>query len=327
MATHHHAYSLTEVNTGTNIDGQNTAVQGAFSPLQEGPPSILPYDIDPEHGLPHVTGESLCATLQRTAAGAMRAHVIDCRYPHEFDGGHVRGAVNIHDPAALQRYLCALLAEDADRAQFLLNQSRVVGSQIGSSQSNDAMNQGVADEGTVARSLMAHAQNSAFILYCDFSGERAPRMWRHVRNLDRRDHVMDYPSLSFPHMYVLRGGYAGFVSKAEQQGWCTGPHVRVDQPSFVELSRRCASVLRNGWHLARMSKGIGDIPVEDRADEGAIDDPTGGCFFGGGTTRMRSRVFDGEDAFDDDDVHGGGWRGRWEMRDEPVECFGDDMCE
>ena len=257
---------------GTNIDGQNTAVQGAFSPLQEGPPSILPYDIDPEHGLPHVTGESLCATLQRTAAGAMRAHVIDCRYPHEFDGGHVRGAVNIHDPAALQRYLCALLAEDADRAQFLLNQSRVVGSQIGSSQSN-AMNRGVADEGTVARSLMAHAQNSAFILYCDFSGERAPRMWRHVRNLDRRDHVMDYPSLSFPHMYVLRGGYAGFVSKAEQQGWCTGPHVRVDQPSFVELSRRCASVLRNGWHLARMSKGIGDIPVEDRADEGAIGRP------------------------------------------------------
>ena len=325
MATHHHAYSGTEVNTvGTNIDGQNTAVQGAFSPLQEGPPSILPYDIDPEHGLPHVSGESLCATLQRTAAGAMRAHVIDCRYPHEFDGGHVRGAVNIHDPAALQRYLCALLAEDADRAQFLLNQSRVVGSQIGSSQS-DAMNRGVADEGTVARSLMAHAQNSAFILYCDFSGERAPRMWRHVRNLDRRDHVMDYPSLSFPHMYVLRGGYAGFVSKAEQQGWCTGPHVRVDQPSFVELSRRCASVLRNGWHLARMSKGIGDIPVEDRADEGALDDP--GCFFGGGTTRMRSRVFDGEDAFDDDDVHGGGWRGRWEMRDEPVECFGDDMCE
>ena len=56
MATHHHAYSGTEVNTvGTNIDGQNTAVQGAFSPLQEGPPSILPYDIDPEHGLPHVT--------------------------------------------------------------------------------------------------------------------------------------------------------------------------------------------------------------------------------------------------------------------------------
>jgi hypothetical protein len=75
-----------------------------------------------------------------------------------------------------------------------------------------------------------------------------------------------------------------------------------------------------------MSKGIGDIPVEDRADEGALD-AEGGCFFGGGTTRMRSRVFDGEDAFDDDDVHGGGWRGRWAMRDEPVECFGDDMCE
>ena len=33
----------------------NTEVQGAFSPLQEGPPSMLPCETDSDHGLPHVT--------------------------------------------------------------------------------------------------------------------------------------------------------------------------------------------------------------------------------------------------------------------------------
>ena len=64
--------------------GRNTAVQGAFSPLQEGPESILPCVVDAEHGLPHLLDETLARVLQQCAAGAMRAHVIDCRYPHEF---------------------------------------------------------------------------------------------------------------------------------------------------------------------------------------------------------------------------------------------------
>lgn len=317
---------------GTLGCGRNTAVHGAFSPLQEGPESILPCVVDAEHGLPHVLDETLARVLQQCAAGAMRAHVIDCRYPHEFDAGHVRGAVNVHEPAALQRYLCAVLAEDADRAQFLLTH-------------HSSGVDGAHDDDTVRRSLMAHAQNSAFILYCDFSGERAPRMWRHVRNLDRRDHVMDYPSLSFPHMYVLRGGYASFASRVDLRGWCTGPHLRVDDPGAVELSRRCASGLRNCWRVAGMSKGIGDVRRvgEDAPPTGGLggrgdEDGSGfgfggtGGIGGGGTSRVRSRVFGrDDDAFDEEgeQPYGriGGWRGRWEMRDEPTECFDDDMRE
>ena len=310
--------------------GRNTAVHGAFSPLQEGPESILPCVVDAEHGLPHVLDETLARVLQQCAAGAMRAHVIDCRYPHEFDAGHVRGAVNVHEPAALQRYLCAVLAEDADRAQFLLSSS----SRMGDGRAQNAGGVHTHDDDSVRRSLMAHAQNSAFILYCDFSGERAPRMWRHVRNLDRRDHVMDYPCLSFPHMYVLRGGYASFAQRADLRGWCTGPHLRVDDPGAVELSRRCASGLRNCWHVARLSKGIGDVPRVGCGGGGDDDGFGVGGISAGGTTRMRSRVFGrDDDAFEEEGEYGGswrgggGWRGRWEMRDEPRECFDDDMCE
>ena len=41
---------------GTHMDAEPTEVSGAFSPLQEGPPSLLPAETD-EHGLPCVTPE------------------------------------------------------------------------------------------------------------------------------------------------------------------------------------------------------------------------------------------------------------------------------
>ena len=88
---------------------------------------------------------------------------------------------------------------------------------------------------------------AAFIFYCDYSSERAPRMWRHVRNLDRRDHMMDYPALSFPHMYILHGGYAGFLAQQGGNGWCTGPHLRLDDISRLPELRSYTSEQRSAW--------------------------------------------------------------------------------
>jgi hypothetical protein len=48
------------------------------------------------------------------------------------------------------------------------------------------------------------------IFYCEFSSERGPRMFRHIRNLDRRMHLASYPALAVPHMYVLAGGFKAF---------------------------------------------------------------------------------------------------------------------
>ena len=48
------------------------------------------------------------------------------------------------------------------------------------------------------------------VFYCEFSSERGPRMFRHIRNLDRHMHLAAYPALAVPHMYVLAGGYKAF---------------------------------------------------------------------------------------------------------------------
>ena len=45
---------------------------------------------------------------------------------------------------------------------------------------------------------------TAVIFYCDFSAERAPRLFRAVRNADRKRHLHSYPQLQIPHMCALR---------------------------------------------------------------------------------------------------------------------------
>ena len=181
--------------------------------------------------------EVTARVLSQCAAGTMRAHVIDCRYPHEYEGGHVRGAVNVYDPGDLQKYLLSLMLEDQDRAQYMLQQNRGGGGGVGTLAGAGAgaatgdVGVGVGGGGGNAAcggpdesasgaggAGAGWTQNSVFILYCDFSSERAPRMWRHVRNLDRRDHMMDYPALSFPHLYVLHGGWAGFLASQADSG-------------------------------------------------------------------------------------------------------------
>ncbi|XP_063489493.1 M-phase inducer phosphatase 2 isoform X10 [Symphalangus syndactylus] len=46
------------------------------------------------------------------------------------------------------------------------------------------------------------------IFHCEFSSERGPRMCRFIRERDRA--VNDYPSLYYPEMYILKGGYKEF---------------------------------------------------------------------------------------------------------------------
>ena len=85
---------------------------------------------------------------------------------------------------------------------------------------------------------------TAIVLYCSGLGgdDRAAKMWRHVRGLDRRDHVLEYPALAFPHLYALRGGYAAFVAAGSVTArLCTGAHVREGESLWAEESRACAA--------------------------------------------------------------------------------------
>ena len=78
---------------------------------------------------------------------------------------------------------------------------------------------------------------TAVVLYCEFSSERGPRMFRHVRNLDRCRHLVVYPALAVPHMYVMSGGYKAFqvrisnyYQSAFEHGFKSNPSTQTRTP-------------------------------------------------------------------------------------------------
>ncbi|KAL0039479.1 hypothetical protein WJX79_010126 [Trebouxia sp. C0005] len=69
-----------------------------------------------------------------------------------------------------------------------------------------AVNIAKPDDGeafTFGSDATAQGHSTVVVLYCEFSSERAPRMFRYLRNMDRRTHLADYPNLTFPHMSLV----------------------------------------------------------------------------------------------------------------------------
>lgn len=97
--------------------------------------------------------------------------IIDCRYPYEYQGGHIAGAVNLytHDQ-------CSALLEE------------------------------------IRRNALAE-KPSILIFHCEFSAERGPNLYRHLRQEDRKFNANMYPALCFPEMYILEGGYRKFYEE------------------------------------------------------------------------------------------------------------------
>ncbi len=92
--------------------------------------------------------------------------IVDCRFPFEHNGGHIRGSVNYFDPSKVFEV-------------FFSNP-------------------------------ILHCEKFVIIFHCEFSQQRAPKMYRFVRELDRKQHEQYYPKLSYPNIYLLEGGYKAF---------------------------------------------------------------------------------------------------------------------
>ncbi|XP_052039624.1 M-phase inducer phosphatase 2 isoform X3 [Apodemus sylvaticus] len=131
--------------------------------------AFLLQTVDGKHqDLKYISPETMVALLTGKFSNIVEKFVIvDCRYPYEYEGGHIKNAVNL----PLER----------DAETFLLQ-----------------------------RPIMPCSLDKRIILifHCEFSSERGPRMCRFIRERDRA--ANDYPSLYYPEMYILKGGYKEF---------------------------------------------------------------------------------------------------------------------
>ncbi|XP_028293659.1 M-phase inducer phosphatase 2 [Gouania willdenowi] len=69
-------------------------------------PFVLPTVEGKHQDLKYITLEMMVAALSGQYDGLVdRVIVIDCRYPYEFEGGHIKGALNLHQEDQVQDFL------------------------------------------------------------------------------------------------------------------------------------------------------------------------------------------------------------------------------
>lgn len=128
--------------------------------------------------------------------------IIDCRYPYEFEGGHIRGAKNLYTHEQILE-------------EFL------------SAQQTELQQQQNADAGN---------KRNIIIFHCEFSSERGPKMSRFLRSLDRERNTNAYPALHYPEIYLLHNGYKEFFET--QSEMCQPNAYRpMLEPAFNEAYR------------------------------------------------------------------------------------------
>ncbi|XP_065176130.1 M-phase inducer phosphatase-like [Sycon ciliatum] len=156
---------------------------GLISPSNQGVSPLLIGDFSRPHILPvidnaevkRITGETLSrALLGGFCQNSMVAeiHLVDCRYPYEYAGGHIKDAANIHD--------------DDQMVSMLFKNTAL--------HSNNR----------------AEHSPTIIVFYCEFSVKRSVDRLRNFRKHDRLHNVENYPKLCFPEIYLLTGGYKQF---------------------------------------------------------------------------------------------------------------------
>ncbi|XP_077992206.1 M-phase inducer phosphatase 1-like [Glandiceps talaboti] len=102
--------------------------------------------------------------------------IVDCRYPYEYQGGHIKNAKNIWTkPSVLDEFL----------------------------------------SGERLKALKQSTKRHILVFHCEFSSERAPKLSRFLRNKDRDCNKESYPALHYPELYLLDGGYKLFFESCK----------------------------------------------------------------------------------------------------------------
>jgi len=134
--------------------------------------------------------------------------IIDCRFPFEYAGGHIRGAINIFEPESLERLLF--------------------------------------DEKRIAS---LHQKEVMVIFHCEFSQHRAPKLYRHLRELDRKAHHDTYPNLYYTNIYLVEGGYRGFYMYSNDCKKNCEPqaYVEMNDKNFIQQCKQSWAEMHKSW--------------------------------------------------------------------------------
>ncbi|XP_023245038.1 M-phase inducer phosphatase-like isoform X2 [Copidosoma floridanum] len=148
-------------------------------------PCILPLAEGRHEDLKSISVETLSRLVDGEFADMVSDYkIVDCRYPYEYEAGHIKGALNLYTKEMIEEFLLKPLEHAAPSIESDVSRKR-----------------------------------SILVFHCEFSWERGPNMSRFLRNIDRQLNKEHYPALHYPEIYLLHGGYQRFYK--EMKSMCT----------------------------------------------------------------------------------------------------------
>ncbi|CAI8013985.1 M-phase inducer phosphatase [Geodia barretti] len=121
--------------------------------------------------------------------------ILDCRYPYEYEGGHIPGALNIWSrDSLLEQFFSSPKYTSSSRRRIIIFPLRVF---------QPESPQHVCLSLSLSRSFSC--LHLSPILSCFRS--------RFMRELDRKKNGMAFPKLYYPELYLLDGGYKAFYEQ------------------------------------------------------------------------------------------------------------------
>lgn len=147
---------------------------------------VLPCHKVREDGLMRISADTLDDLIHGVYDECIESYtIIDCRFDYEHAGGHIPGAINLNTNEAIE---AALL--DSGSAECLFSKPPAP------SRSGDGQN-----------------RKRVLVFHCEFSKKRAPTFAKHLRSKDRLMNGQVYPSVHYPELYILEGGYAQYYGQ------------------------------------------------------------------------------------------------------------------
>lgn len=94
-------------------------------------------------------------------------------------------------------------------------------------------------------------ENVCIVIHCEYSRNRGPTICMNFRAYDRSENIESYPKLSYPHLFLLEGGYKAFF--AQYPELCTGGYVSMRDEKFVKNGELVRS---NSFYHREMSRSL-----------------------------------------------------------------------
>ncbi|CAD1480910.1 unnamed protein product, partial [Heterotrigona itama] len=166
-----HAYIKSAIHRSTT----DADLTGDFSK-----PCILPLAVGHHEDLKSISVDTLAALIRGEFNDKINSFkIVDCRYPYEFDAGHIENALNLYSKDLIEEILLDPLTSTPE-----------------------------IQPDTNKRNIL--------VFHCEFSWERGPNLSRFLRSLDRERNKERYPALHYPEVYLLHGGYEQFYKKQKE---------------------------------------------------------------------------------------------------------------